>query len=52
MLRDDGKKVLAKELAKKLDWIDLKPNIFGIGININEILKSCFKVFKRKAEER
>jgi len=48
MLRDDGKQVLAKELAKKVDWIDLKPNVFGIGININEILKSCFKVFKRK----
>ncbi len=51
MLRGGGKKVLSKELAKKVDWIELKPNIFGLGININEILKTCFKVFKRKVEE-
>lgn len=48
MLRDQGKKVLAKEIAEKVDWIDLKPNIFGIGININNILKDCLKVFSRK----
>ena len=52
MLGEDGKKALANELAQKVDWIDLKPNIFGIGININEILKGCFKVFRRKVEER
>jgi len=51
MLQDDGKEVLASELTKKMDWIDLKPNICGIGINFNEILKSCFKVFKRKVKK-
>lgn len=52
---ENGKKVLANELAKKIDLIDvidLKPNFFGIGININKILKSCFKFFRRKVEER
>ena len=51
ILRGDDKKFLAEEIAKKVDWIHLKPNVFGIGIDINEILKSCFKVFKRKVKE-
>jgi hypothetical protein len=48
LLSGDAKKALAKQLAEKMDWIDLKPNIFGIGININEIVKSCMRVFRRK----
>ncbi len=46
--------IMAKKLAKRidLDVLELKPNIFGIGININKILKSGFKVFRRKVEEQ
>jgi len=43
----DGQKKLAEEISKKIDWLDLKPNIFGIGLNINEIIKSL-NIFKKK----
>ncbi|MCD6365472.1 MAG: hypothetical protein J7M14_06310 [Planctomycetes bacterium] len=33
-----------------VDWLELKPNVFGLGINFNAILKSSLNVFRRKAE--
>jgi hypothetical protein len=48
--KDDGKKILVDEIVKKIDWVELKPTIFGIGININSILKDCIDVFRRKIE--
>jgi hypothetical protein len=31
-----------------LDALELKPNLFGIGINLNYLLKKLFSIFRRK----
>lgn len=48
MLKEEGKRVLATELGRKLDWLHLKPNILEIGLNLNAILTSCHEAFKKK----
>lgn len=51
MLQDDGKKILAKGLSKKLDWLELKLTFCGLGLDLRKILQDCSKVFKRKIEK-
>lgn len=36
----EGQKMLSSQLAEKAKWLELKPNIAGIGLNINAILES------------
>jgi hypothetical protein len=48
LLDDGGKCHLANEIAKKAGWLELKPNLFGIGININEIINDSICFLKRK----
>jgi hypothetical protein len=40
ILDNGGKQILAYQLADKAKWFELKPNFFGIGLNINAIIKS------------
>ena len=35
-----GQEVLSSHLAEKAKWLELKPNIAGIGLNVNAILES------------
>jgi len=51
LLDGNGKKALALDMAEKSDWLELKPNIFGIGINLNQILKDSISAFKRKLQK-
>lgn len=48
ILDDNAKKILTENIAEKADWLELKPNIFGVGINLNKIIKDAVKAFKRK----
>ena len=52
LIDKDGKAILAQDIAEKSDWLELKPNIFGIGINFNEIIKDSIASFKRKVQGR
>ena len=51
LIDEQGKKVLSKELAEKADWLELKPNIMGIGINFNQIIKDSIATFRRKMQK-
>jgi hypothetical protein len=51
LLDNEGKQCLAKELADKADWLELKPNFFGLGINLNQIIRDIIKSFKGRAGE-
>lgn len=51
LLDGNGKKALALDIAEKSDWLELKPNVFGIGINLNQILKDSISAFKRKLQK-
>ena len=42
-----GKKLLADQLAKGSEWIEMKPNICGIGVNLNQVVKDCINYFKK-----
>lgn len=52
ILDDKARKILSEKIAEKVDWIVLKPNIFGIGVNLNQIIKDAVKSFKKKIRER
>lgn len=51
LLPGKEKSQLTNIIADKLDWVELKPNICGVGVNLNEILKSCILAFKRKTKD-
>jgi hypothetical protein len=50
LLDSDGQSRLSQELANKADWLELKPNIFGVGVNFNEIIRDMINKFKKKVE--
>jgi len=52
LLDDEGHHRLADELAEKADWLVLKPNVFGVGINVNEIIRDCIGYFQRKVRRK
>jgi len=43
-----AKSDLADKIAEKSEWLELKPNIMGIGINLNEIAKDAISAFKKR----
>jgi len=50
--RNNDDKVILEDESKNqngvsIDFLDLKPNIFGIGLNINEIVKWFSKKFNK-----
>jgi hypothetical protein len=48
ILDKEGREILTENVAKRMDWIDLKPNIFGFGINLNKIIKDSINNFRKK----
>lgn len=36
-LKNDGKQCLIDQILEKIDWLELKPNICGFGINFNNV---------------
>lgn len=50
ILDKNGEKCLAKELTQKANWLELKPNIFGLGINLNQIIQDI-KLFGNKVRK-
>ncbi|MBK5366089.1 hypothetical protein [Bacillus sp. TH50] len=44
--------MLSSQLAEKAKWLELKPNICGIGLNINEIIESINAYIIRLTERR
>lgn len=52
ILDNGGKLILASQLAEKAKWFELKPNILGIGVNINAIIESVDSYISRLTERR
>ncbi|MBK5347009.1 MULTISPECIES: hypothetical protein [Bacillus] len=52
ILDKGGKHMLSSQLAEKAKWLELKPNICGIGLNINEIIESINAYIIRLTERR
>lgn len=52
ILDNGGKLILASHLAEKAKWFELKPNFFGIGLNINAIIESIDSYIARLTERR
>jgi hypothetical protein len=52
LIDGEGRDRLASELAEKSDWLELKPNFFGVGVNLNEVLKDAIQFFRKKVTER
>ncbi|MEP7009367.1 MAG: hypothetical protein ABJC13_03510 [Acidobacteriota bacterium] len=48
----DGRDRLAAELAEKSEWLELKPNFFGLGVNLNEVVKDAIRFFRKKMMDR
>lgn len=48
LLDKKGKQRLTKELVEKADWLELKPNLFGLGVNLNQIIKDSIMIFRGK----
>lgn len=51
ILDDKAKGILTEKIAEKADWLELKPNIFGVGINLNKVIKDAIKAFKGKIKK-
>lgn len=52
LISPKARKALAEDIADKSEWLELKPNIAGIGINLNAIIKDSIKAFQRKIREK
>ncbi len=47
-----ARKAIADDIADKSEWLELKPNIAGVGINLNAIIKDSIRAFQRKLREK
>lgn len=47
-LPPDAEKALADDLVAKSEWLELKPNFFGIGLNLNAIVRDAVGFFRRR----
>jgi hypothetical protein len=48
ILDKEGRHRLTKELAEKSDWLELKPNVLGVGVNLNQVVKDAIRFFQQK----
>jgi hypothetical protein len=46
-----GDRAIKRDLSEKLEWLHLKPNVFGVGANVNQILKDVIGFLKRETKE-
>lgn len=44
----NDRQALANDIAQKINWLELKPNFMGIGINLNAIIEDSINAFQRK----
>lgn len=51
IMDSEAQNIVSSQLAEKVKWLELKPNFFGLGININEILESI-DTFRNKINNR
>jgi len=47
-LPPDAERALADDLLAKTEWLELKPNFFGIGLNLNAIVRDAVGFFRRR----
>ena len=47
----ESKKALGDDIAKKSQWLELKPNFMGLGVNLNAIIKDSIEAFQNKARK-
>lgn len=47
-----GRDRLSQELAEKSDWLELKPNVFGVGVNLNQVVKDAIRFFQKKVAQK
>ena len=52
ILSPQARRALADDIAEKSEWLELKPNIGGIGINLNAIIRDSIKAFQSRVRER
>ncbi|MGI8313814.1 hypothetical protein [Halobacillus mangrovi] len=52
ILDKGGKFILASQLADKAKWFELKPNFFGVGLNINAIIQSIDSYIAKLTDRR
>ncbi|MCB9365685.1 MAG: hypothetical protein H6506_04890 [Calditrichaeota bacterium] len=43
---EEGKKQLASTIAKRLDWLELKPSFYGIGVDVKKMLGKLIEELK------
>ena len=48
MLDEAAKNSLSNDVASKINWLELKPNIFGIGVDLNTIIEDSIDRFDEK----
>lgn len=41
-----SRRMVAEDIAKRSEWLMLQPNFFGLGINLNAIIKDSVKAFQ------
>ncbi|WP_372010065.1 hypothetical protein NBRC13296_05745 [Paenibacillus chitinolyticus] len=48
ILDSGGRDKLMENIEKRIDWLELKPNLNGLGVNFNQIIKDSITSFKKK----
>jgi hypothetical protein len=51
IISPNARRALADDIADKSEWLELKPNIWGIGINLNAVIRDSIKKFQNKIRE-
>lgn len=49
---DEGRRCLAEKIGEKADWLELKPSIFGLGVNLNQIISDSLASLKHRLAPR
>lgn len=47
MISPKARKAIADDIASQSEWLELKPNIAGLGINLNAIIRDSINAFQR-----
>ncbi len=51
-ISSESRQTITDDIMKKSEWLELKPNIAGIGINLNAIIRDGIKAFQQKRKRR
>lgn len=52
IISPNARKTIADDIAHKSEWLELKPNIAGVGINLNAIIRDSIRAFQHKIREK